>query len=63
MKYVFHPEAEAELNAAVDYYEKNGIRRCQTQRFPYGILYVHNEDVIFNSCRNALAPRPRLLAR
>jgi len=78
MKYVFHPEAEAEFLAAIDYYEgcepglgydfsievhstignilsfpkawpilEDDIRRCLTRRFPYGIVYSQDGDVIF----------------
>ena len=78
MKYVFHPEAEAEFLAAIDYYEgcepglgydfsievhstienilsfpkawpilEEDIRRCLTRRFPYGIVYSQDGDVIF----------------
>ncbi len=74
----FHPEAEEEFVAAVDYYEscesglgssfagevlaaienilafptawpliEHEIRRCQTRRFPYGILYTVEADMIF----------------
>ena len=84
MKYLFHPDAENELNIAIDYYEecKKGlgiefakeiqktiqriiqfpnawhkfdknpnisnqpIRRCLTNRFPFGIVYYQKEDSI-----------------
>jgi toxin ParE1/3/4 len=78
MKIVFHPEAEAEFLAAVDYYEdcKTGLgidfaleinstmanilnfpnawpifadnlRRCLVNRFPFGIIYTQEENMIF----------------
>ncbi len=77
MNYSFHPEAEAEFNAAIDYYEEcsaglgwdlalevtsaiqnildypnawpvldGDVRRCLTNRFPYGILYAIGGDEI-----------------
>ncbi len=77
MNFSFHPEAENELNASIDYYEecKNGlglefanevystiqrilnfpkawqildkdIRRCLTNRFPFGIIYYQRNDEI-----------------
>ena len=70
MKYSFHPDAETEFEAAINYYEnckstlghdfsveiyttvqnilahpnawpefELEIRRCQTRRFPYGVVY------------------------
>jgi len=78
MKYVFHPEAEIEFVATINYYEEcepglgydfavevhttlenilsfprawpileDDIRRCLTQRFPYGIIYEIDRDLVF----------------
>jgi len=38
---------------------EDDIRRCQTRRFPYGIVYSQDRDVIFIlACRDASASRP-----
>jgi len=78
MKYTFHPDAELELEDAINYYEErqNGlgydfsfevystikrivnnpkawtilgddIRRCMTNRFPYGIIYSEQDNEIY----------------
>jgi plasmid stabilization system protein ParE len=78
MNFSFHPEAEEEFLAAIDFYEqreknlgldfaievhaaidraaehpkawpilKDDVRRCQTRRFPYGVLYSEESNGIF----------------
>jgi plasmid stabilization system protein ParE len=77
MTYSFHPDAERELNASVDYYEEcqvnlgvefayevqktiqrilefptawprldGEIRRCLTNRFPFGVIYYQRKEEI-----------------
>lgn len=78
MTFSFHPEAQAEFDRAVDYYEaaeaglgwdfslevhaaiqniidfpeawpilEGTIRRCQTSRFPFGVVYSPDPSQIF----------------
>lgn len=78
MNYFFHPEAEVELNDAMEYYEScafglgydfsievhstirricslpkawptlvGEIKRCLTNRFPFGILYIEEGEAIY----------------
>lgn len=78
MNYSFHPDAEAEFNEAIEYYEnceeglgldfacevyaaidravehprawpvvEEDIRRSQTIRFPYAVLYSDEGDGVF----------------
>ena len=78
MKFSFHPEAETELFATIDWYEQQepglgqsfsdevvaaivriidfptawpflhgDIRRCLTNRFPFGVLYTVDQNEIY----------------
>lgn len=89
MRVIFHPEAEAELNQAIDWYEacsprlggdfadeihaavqralalpfawaeiRPGIRRVLTRRFPYGVLYVQDGEVLQVLAVMHLSQRP-----
>jgi plasmid stabilization system protein ParE len=59
MKFAFHPQAEAEFNDAIEYYEEiepglpkawsvidGEIRRSLVSRFPYGVLYAEGDERI-----------------
>jgi len=89
VKLIFHPAAEDELIAAVDWYEQRqsglgfdlaievraaielaqglpeawseiapGIRRVLTQRFPYGVLYSVDGNILFVLAVMHLSQRP-----
>jgi hypothetical protein len=56
MSYSFHPEAEREfleaIGRAVEHPKSwpiidGEVRRCQTKRFPYGVLYSEEAEGIF----------------
>lgn len=78
MNYSFHPDAEAEFQGAIDYYERReknlgfefavevyaairlasrlpnawptlegDVRKCQTKRFPYAVLYSQESAGLF----------------
>ncbi len=37
------------------------VRKCQTRRFPYGVLYTQELDGIFYTCSHASTQEPGLL--
>jgi len=52
----FHPDAEAELIAAGEFYE--ALRRFLVRRFPYGLLYRNEPTAIFIVAVMHLRRRP-----
>jgi hypothetical protein len=72
MNFAFHPVAESEFNAAIDWYEerlpglgqafalevRHAVHRALANRYPYGVLYAVEPDRIYVAAVMHLRQRP-----